>query len=876
MQSFLDNVTDDWIFLINGDFNFPNINWDTYEINPGLSNESKTSSNSLLVFCEKNGFTQIINKATRNSNTLDLLMSNLPDTILDISTEETILSDHNIVIASLATDFSPQQNTSRKTKQFGFGSFNFRKADFTRISDYISNVRWHELIKENEPCVFLEQFKKVLINICHLCVPLKSQQPISKNLQEGRRKYGSTKGISCLKRKEKKLRRKLRSVTNSNPISPKVLSIQSKLLSLKNEIKALINNSRYEQEKQAISCIKANPKYFYSYVKQASKTISKIGPLITINGDYVSDPGKMADLLQSQFCSVFSDPNLPMQDPQFPTPHADLNDIEFTVKDVSNAIDTMKVSSAPGEDEIPAVLLKTCRDAISQPLYLFWRASFDHGYIHPSFLSQIISPIFKGGSKLLPVNYRPVSLTSHLIKIFERVLLKRLVDFVEENSLLSHNQHGFRRGHSCLSKLLAHFDEIFHNLEQSHDSDVIYLDFSKAFDKVDHNLLIKKLQLYGICGKTLQWLKAFLLNRTQKVIINGHQSFSNPVISGVPQGTVLGPLLFILFINDLDLSCSNGSNLRFFADNSRLIRSINPIDSNNDSANLQSDLNLVIKWALNNNMKLNNNKFVFLSYCVSNISFPLNLRLLQELPFAHNVFPRSYITGPGIIEASQGTSDLGIYVSNNYSFKSHIIQTVKKANNKVNWVLSVFRSRQVQLMLTLYKSLVLGILEYNCPLWDPSNKGEIAILEGVQRRFTSKIASLQGFNYWERLEKLKLFSLQRRRERYIIIYMWKIYHLLVPNDLRILWHYSDRRGVIADVPTHFSNISKVQTCIDKLFKVKGPKLWNCLPKEVNTLSSLPIFKAALDKVLVSFPDRPPVTGYTTINSNSVLDWRFKS
>ena len=106
--------------------------------------------------------------------------------------------------------------------------------------------------------------------------------------------------------------------------------------------------------------------------------------------------------------------------------------------------------------------------------------------------------------------------------------------------------------------------------------------------------------------------------------------------------------------------------------------------------------------------------------------------------------------------------------------------------------------------------------------------------------------------------------------------MWKIYHLLVPNDLRILWHYSDRRGVIADVPTHFSNISKVQTCIDKLFKVKGPKLWNCLPKEVNTLSSLPIFKAALDKVLVSFPDRPPVTGYTTINSNSVLDWRFKS
>ena len=460
--------------------------------------------------------------------------------------------------------------------------------------------------------------------------------------------------------------------------------------------------------------------------------------------------------------------------------------------------------------------------------------------------------------------------------MFERIIQKKIVEYLEDNSLLSCNQHGFRKGRSCLSELLSHFNDLFENLGNNMDSDTIYLDFSKAFDKVDHALLIKKLRLYGIEGKLLKWLESFLSNRVQKVVVDGQHSEVTAVVSGVPQGTVLGPLLFLLFVNDIERSIKN-SKLKMFADDSRLSKAVNPSNPSNDEMLLQNDLDAVLEWALCNNMQLNDDKFELLVHRVHIHAPNMNMRMLLQLPFADCQISRHYLLPSNmLLEESTSVSDLGITVSSDFDFEHHINQISKKAHLKSSWVLSVFKSREKKIMLTLFKSLIRSTIEYCSVLWSPFRVHLISKLETVQRRFTSKIKSVSHLDYWQRLSCLNLMSLQRRHERFQIIYLWKILNQLVPNDCDIVWRDSARRGKVAVIPSLPSSVAKINTAFDSFFKVRSSKLWNCVPKDVKESYSINIFKTKLDSFLLSIPDRPPVPGYTTINSNSLLDWLTSS
>ena len=241
--------------------------------------------------------------------------------------------------------------------------------------------------------------------------------------------------------------------------------------------------------------------------------------------------------------------------------------------------------------------------------------------------TQFVAPIYKKGDRptlaLLSANYRPISLTSHQIKVLERVVRNRMVVYLESNALLSGNQHGFRKGRSCLIQLLQHYDEILLNMNAGYETDVIYLDYAKAYDKVDHKLLLQKLKAYGITGRLYQWIKSFLSNRHQTVVIDGQHSEPKPVASGVPQGSVLGPILFIIYINDLHdvvKNCKTGS----FADDTKLKGNI---DIAEDTLDVQEDLKSVIAWSMKNNMSLHKDKFIYLRYCTNKST------LLNELPF---------------------------------------------------------------------------------------------------------------------------------------------------------------------------------------------------------------------------------------------------
>ena len=280
------------------------------------------------------------------------------------------------------------------------------------------------------------------------------------------------------------------------------------------------------------------------------------------------------NILQDQFTSVFSNPldtNLASAEFSIPPVHNPFSDsnISFSETDMLEAIDEIKTNASPGPDEIPTVLLSNCKHAVAKPIYLIWSMSLKSGKVPPCYKSSIVTPLYK--KKI--VDYRTVSLTSHVIKIFDRVIRKQLVTFLKSNDLLCSHQHGFRSGHSRLTQLLHHFDDVLENYLIGADTNSIYLDYAKKFDKVDHALLIKKLQRYGIHPQVVNWIRSFLSDRSQQVVIDGHLSLAALVISGVPQGTVLGPILFLIFINDFP-HCIKYSTIRCFADDTRISKAI--------------------------------------------------------------------------------------------------------------------------------------------------------------------------------------------------------------------------------------------------------------------------------------------------------------
>ena len=331
-------------------------------------------------------------------------------------------------------------------------------------------------------------------------------------------------------------------------------------------------------------------------------------------------------------------------------------------------------------------------------------------------------------------------------------------------------------------------------------------------------------------------------------MVNGVLSEPVPVLSGVPQGSVLGPLIFLVLIGDIDSDILS-SFVSSFADDTRLFRAIAGV---RDASSLQTDLEKVYQWAEDNNMLYNNKKFEALRYGPD-----------QVLKTTTN-----YTAPDGsIIPDKDHLRDLGVQMSADGSFRHHINTICLSARNMCGWILRTFQSRNAELLLTLWKSLVLPILDYCSQLWSPGKTGQIQEIEDIQKSFTRKIRSLRRDNYWERLNAYKLYSLQRRRERYRILYVWKILEKIVPNvgENGIRSRSSTRHGRFCIVPKPISTASTaVQQLREGSFCVNGAMLFNSLPKSLRNLVGVDqsTFKWKLDQFLSTVADEPQCPGYT--------------
>ena len=365
-----------------------------------------------------------------------------------------------------------------------------------------------------------------------------------------------------------------------------------------------------------------------------------------------------------------------------------------------------------------------------------------------------------------------------------------------------------------------------------------------------HEILVHKLRQCEVQGKLLIWIEQFLTNRKQFVTLNGFHSMLALVLSGVPQGSVLGPIIFLVHINDLQC------HLKGSTDDTRLSKQISSCD---DVLILQEDFNTEVKWATENNMVLHDSKFEYLAYRTA------SSKLLEELPYTAQWVHYSTPSGQDLTSASS-VKDLGVHLSPDMKWSLQATIAAKNANKMANWVLSVFSDRSKDVLLTLYKSIGRSSLEYSCPVWNPSSMRFYSLHD-----FTRYISGCQGLSYWNRLKKLGLMSLQRRRERYVILYLWKIWQGAVPNDLDIQFYDHTRLGTRCKIPA----IKRNSTTLSRSIAVHGPKLWKAIPKNIKFAPSFEVHlsRSKLTSHLVSIiPDLPPVPGYTTPNSNSILDW----
>ena len=586
-----------------------------------------------------------------------------------------------------------------------------------------------------------------------------------------------------------------------------------------------IRQSKRSYEQKLACNIKTDSKSFYAYVRSKQNVQDKVGPLEDSAGNIISQGFLMAEDLNGYFSSVFTKEDissLPVADAKFQGAKSDyLGPLVVTPELVARKIKAMKDNKSPGVDGIPPKLLMETVDQISIPLARVFNLSLKEGVVPFEWKEANIIPLFKKGSRNKSENYRPVSLTSVICKLLERLIKDHMVDFLVKHKLLNSSQHGFLKARSCLTNMLCFLEEITKWIDMGSPVDIIYLDFQKAFDKVPHQRLLLKLKAHGIGDSITDWIEQWLTDRRQRVVVDGEVSNWKSVLSGVPQGSVLGPILFLIYINDLDESIT--SNVLKFADDTKLFRKVN---TDGDKQHLQNDLDRLVKWSEKWQMLFNFGK-------------------CKCLHTGHGNLNVNYKMGATVLGTTVKEKDLGVTISADMKVSEQSGIAASKGNQILGLIRRNITYKGKKLIIPLYKAIVRPHLEYCIQAWRPYRKKDIDTLERIQRRATKMIPELRDLSYEERLKECGLTTLETRRLRGDQIEVFKIlngYENIDRNMFFSLKKDSRTRG-------HEVKLVKDQCRLDirkHSFSQRTINEWNKLSTDCVTASSVNMFKNKVD------------------------------
>ena len=780
--------------VIMGDFNCPSVNWDSFVCD--------SEGNRLLTTMDDLFMEQLVNHPTRYNNILDLVFTNNPNQICDMTVGECLgTSDHRIIRFNILYKFKAVDNISFIP--------NYRKANFDSIRAEILSNDWDELLQGNDIERSWLIFRDTLVDICDRNIP--------KKIRRQHNRYKPTWFNSNIERLIGDKRRAYNiQKSTSNPVDI------ANYVSILRSVKKAIKTAKLAYEKKISTEVKSNPKSFYGYVNSKKGARTAIGPLITHNGSTTSDPSEMANVLNYHFHSVFAKSNYysgninhhctPQY--QYNLPHVLAHQTHKILKNISSY-------KSPGPDGILPRVLKEAAYELSGPITILANKSFELGVVPADWRDANVTPIFKKGDKKDPNNYRPISLTSVLCKVIETLLKNSIVEYLEKNNIIVNSQHGFRRARSCTTNLIEFYHKILSNYDNKIASDIIYLDLKKAFDRVSHKYLLIKLQSYGM-KNLCNWVGDWLSHRRQRVALNGIMSDWMPVTSGVPQGSVLGPVLFLIYINDVGDNMT--SFVSKFADDTKVGHKVQSLL---DRKEIQNDLNALVTWTKKWDMEFNRDKCKVMHVGPNNPKF-------------------DYFLEGHKLEGTVLERDLGVMISDDLKFKHHVEITCKRANRVLGLIARSFSDRSPETIISLYKSLVRPLLEYAVQFWSPFHKNEMEKIERVQRRATKLIPSVRNMTYENRLLKLNLFSMEYRRKRGDLIELYKMLNGFSHVDVPLLFTFitdSRNRG-------HNKKLLLQSVRTDKFkfsFANRVLKDWNSLPSSVAEAVSVNSFKAKIDE-----------------------------
>jgi len=729
------------------------------------------------------------------------------------------LTDHYCTIFNIST--------LEKTKNSTVSQIQTHKLNLEKLNIFLNNENWEGVLSTDDSLESTKKFYETITN--HIKA---SQEVISITRKKKKLKpwitYGLIKSIETRDKLKKKLSR-----------DKENQQLRERYKQYRNSLTELIKAVKTDYYKQKILDAGNSTGKIWKTINEITnnnpKSVDLSNIAISYNDEIYLDETKKCNALNDYYITM-AEKLSPTNKNKSATLNKNVSNSLFLApvveSEIKSFITSLKNNSSPGPDNVSALALKQNSSSLLKPLAHIINCIFRTGAVPPEFKDSVVTPIYKSDDKTLPQNYRPISVINHIAKIFEKALKSRLVDFLNKNSILSSNQYGFREGLCTGDAIYSLLNEVYNSINNKNKTLAIFIDLCKAFDMVNHTILINKLEKLGMRGVVLELFKNYLFNRTQRVKINSHVSGSMLVKRGVPQGTVLGPILFLIYINDMNDVLQSGKLVSYADDTVLLFSGKTWAEVRTTASN---ELSIINKWTRDNNLLLNLRKTKYIKFSLTDIPQDGTGIIIHEC----NNKP---ICNCLNITETNTIKYLGIEVDSNLRWDIHADSLSKQLSFLIYKFYLLRSILDKNLIIMLYKSLVESRLRYCNVVWGGLCNEHLIKVENVQKRIIKTIFKLNRM-YPSSL----LFSengLLTVRGLYIL-------------DAVSFVHSSSHFSQIGHTKNTRSNVKKnlqVQKCnftaVQKFISFNGPRLYNQIPAEIKNIVNIYRFKKATKQYIL--------------------------